>query len=46
MPTETETDRFWRWAWRIEAGLFWTGMGLLLVHVLPQVLRVALLGRP
>jgi hypothetical protein len=52
LPTERTNapswidDRFWVWAWRIEAGLFWLGMGLLALHVAPQVLRVLLLGRP
>lgn len=46
LTMQTETDRFWRWTDRIGAGCYWLGLGLLAVHVLPQVLRVLLLGRP
>lgn len=41
-----ENDRFWRWAWRLQTACYWLGMGLLLAHVAPQVLRVLILGRP
>lgn len=45
MHTKTE-DRFWVWADRAGSACLWLGLGLLAIHVLPQVLRVALLGRP